>query len=118
MAHFYGTIQGARGEASRLGTKGSGFHASACSWQGRIEVLLGHNEATGKDTYRVTMRQHGMSRGWEGEIASGDLGTKPDMEVGVLPTPTIESFADDVLAAEVKRRFGIDLVLRQPQPTE
>lgn len=40
MAHFYGTIQGARGEASRLGSAGSGLRAYAASWQGAVSVTL------------------------------------------------------------------------------
>ena len=38
MAHFRGTIQGARGEASRLGH--SSFHAHIASWEGAISVRL------------------------------------------------------------------------------
>lgn len=32
MAHFYGTVQGHRGEASRLGTRRSGLRATASGW--------------------------------------------------------------------------------------
>jgi hypothetical protein len=40
MAHFYGTIQGARGEASRLGGKNSGLTTVAASWKGAVETSL------------------------------------------------------------------------------
>lgn len=40
MAHFLGTIQGARGEASRLGGKDSGLRAVAASWSGSVRVSL------------------------------------------------------------------------------
>jgi hypothetical protein len=40
MAHFYGTIRGHRGQASRLGTKVSGFNVVAASWQGAVDVSL------------------------------------------------------------------------------
>jgi hypothetical protein len=40
MAHFYGTLQGNRGEASRLGTPNSGLDVTAASWQGAISVRL------------------------------------------------------------------------------
>jgi hypothetical protein len=40
MAHFYGSIQGQRGEATRLGTKASGLHVTAASWQGAASVVL------------------------------------------------------------------------------
>lgn len=40
MAAFRGTIQGERGEASRLGHKG--ISAAVQSWQGAIETRLFH----------------------------------------------------------------------------
>lgn len=87
MAHFYGSIQGARGEATRLGTKGSGLNVMAASWSGRITVELFERE--GADHYIVRMDQHGASRGWRGDIASGKLGEKPvPDEQPILPAPT------------------------------
>lgn len=40
MAHFRGTVQGGRSEASRLGHKTTGLTVNACSWNGAIEVTL------------------------------------------------------------------------------
>jgi hypothetical protein len=63
MAHFYGTIQGARGEASRLGTKSSGLHVVAASWQGAVDVQL--YERDGMDYVIVSLKPwqgHGESR--------------------------------------------------------
>lgn len=40
MATFYGTIQGNRGEATRLGSYDSGFRASAQSWNGSVITYL------------------------------------------------------------------------------
>lgn len=40
MARFYGTIQGARGEATRLGHASSGLRVTAQSWEGRVYVNL------------------------------------------------------------------------------
>lgn len=45
MARFYGTIQGARGPASRLGHTRSGLRVTAQSYNGDVEVHLG----AGKD---------------------------------------------------------------------
>ena len=42
MGHFRGTLQGQRGEASRLGTKKSGLSVEAASWEGRVRVRLYH----------------------------------------------------------------------------
>ncbi len=49
MAHFYGELNGARGPASRLGTKGSGLKVVAASWQGAVKTTLYHNSRDGKD---------------------------------------------------------------------
>lgn len=40
MAHFRGTVQGGRTEASRLGHKSSGLRTVAASWQGAVEVRV------------------------------------------------------------------------------
>jgi len=53
MAHFLGSVQGSRSEASRLGTKKSGLHTVAASWQGAVEVYISHDETTGKDIASV-----------------------------------------------------------------
>lgn len=75
MAHFYGTIDGNRGEASRLGSKDSGFRATAASWSGAISVTLSH--CNGRDEARVEMTPwHGQGEratlydGPVGEVAS------------------------------------------------
>ena len=53
MAHFYGTLKGNRGEASRLGTKASGIRTTAASWEGAVQVLLTHED--GVDTAYVSL---------------------------------------------------------------
>jgi len=55
MSHFYGTLKGARGPASRCGTRGSGLEAVAASWQGAVRVYLWHDDATGRDIARVVL---------------------------------------------------------------
>ena len=40
MAHFYGRLKGARGEATRCGHKSSGLYIAAASWQGSVRVTL------------------------------------------------------------------------------
>lgn len=49
MAHFYGSIQGNRGEATRCGTAGSGFQAVAASWQGAVYTTLEYDEKSDSD---------------------------------------------------------------------
>ena len=56
MAHFRATIQGSRGEASRLGTRSSGLQTVAASWQGAVRVEL---YACGdRDLARVSLTPH------------------------------------------------------------
>lgn len=40
MAHFYGTIQGSRGRASRLGHRTDGLTTTAASYEGAVQVYL------------------------------------------------------------------------------
>jgi hypothetical protein len=61
MAHFYGTVEGNRGQASRLGSKVNGLTTTAASWQGAVVVYMRHNKGTGKDTVFVTLQE------WEGQ---------------------------------------------------
>ena len=42
MAMFFGTIQGGRGEATRLGHANTGLHVSAQSYEGSIIVNMYH----------------------------------------------------------------------------
>lgn len=58
MAHFRATVQGSRGEASRLGSKASGIEAYVASWQGAVAVRLSHDPKTGKDTVSVMLTPH------------------------------------------------------------
>lgn len=54
MAHFYGTLVGSRGEASRLGTKNSGLRVTAASWDGAICTVL-YRDHHGRDCAHVEM---------------------------------------------------------------
>jgi len=61
MAQFYGTVQGQRGTASRLGHKSSGLQVVAASWAGAVRVALSHDARTGLDMARVTLGE------WRGQ---------------------------------------------------
>ena len=55
MSHFYGTLQGARGEATRRGRKTTGLTTTAASWKGAVRVTLTHAEETGRDVAEVRL---------------------------------------------------------------
>lgn len=58
MSHFYGSLQGGRGEATRCGHKNSGIRTTAASWKGAISVEIQHVD--GEDIAVVSMhRWHG-----------------------------------------------------------
>jgi hypothetical protein len=54
MSHFYGVLNGSRGEATRLGTKSSGMTATAASWQGAVRTQL-YTGDDGIDRARVML---------------------------------------------------------------
>lgn len=70
MAHFRGTLQGGRGEASRLGHKTSGLHVEAASWEGKVVVTLRHVD--GKDVAEVRLAKH-MGRGGDQLLYEGPI---------------------------------------------
>lgn len=51
MAQFRATIQGTRGEASRLGSKQSGLTVTANGWNAGVRVVAGHRN--GVDTFDI-----------------------------------------------------------------
>ena len=56
MARFYGSIQGNRGNATRMGTPNSGFTAWAAGWQGRVVIEI--DDRDGVDWARVSLAKH------------------------------------------------------------
>ena len=52
MSHFYGTIHGNRGEASRCGSKSSGMTTYCASWNGAVKCET-YIDDEGKDCVRV-----------------------------------------------------------------
>jgi len=73
MSHFYGSVKGNRGESTRGGTKNSGYHTIAASWDGAIEVRLIYDPESDANRYEIYQTAwHG--KGIEQPIASGIIG--------------------------------------------
>jgi len=53
MAHFRATVQGNRGEASRLGTKGSGMDADINGWDSGVSVRASYNRENSRDEFSI-----------------------------------------------------------------
>ena len=76
MAHFYGSVQGAKGEAGhRLGTANSGLTTICASWDGAV-YCRAYVDDNGTDCVRITFeRWHG--RGSTGVIYDGPISGAP-----------------------------------------
>ena len=86
MSHFYSTLNGSRGEATRQGTKKSGLHAVAASWRGSVHVIVFHDPHTGEDKFTITQQSwHG--RGIGEEIAAGVIGKSHCAQPDPRPEP-------------------------------
>lgn len=72
MSHFYGTIQGSRGEATRCATKNSGLTTYAAGWKGAIRVDVSHH-SDGTDRFIVSLTPWQNSGGQTRVLAEGVL---------------------------------------------
>lgn len=62
MARFRGTIQGSRGEASRLGDKKSGLRVDANGWHVGGQIIMDAKGDTDYVTFYVTSGSNGRQR--------------------------------------------------------
>ena len=69
MARFYGTVQGGRGMATRLGHATSGLHVTAQSFTGDVEVWL--QDCNGEDHVTINVVPHAGSVGSGKTLYSG-----------------------------------------------
>ncbi len=105
MSHFYGTLQGTRGKATRCGAKSSGITTQAASWSGAIETRLYFDEETGKDMFEVYMIPwHG--RGESQMLVRGEVGIRES--VGHIE---FDTFMRPLLRQQSKRKHGDNLVV-------
>ena len=72
MAHFYGTLVGSRGEATRCGSKASGVAVTAASWEGAVSVYIYYNDEAKKDYARVHLTKW-QGAGTEHELYHGPV---------------------------------------------
>ena len=79
MSHFYGTVQGGRGEATRCGHKSNGLQTNAAGWGGTIEVATYHDDESGMDMARIYLRPWQHSGGESLLIATVELNAESGM---------------------------------------
>ena len=56
MSHFYGRLQGSRGQATRCGTKKSRMDITCASWEGAVNAYAYYDEKSGRDMVLVTLK--------------------------------------------------------------
>lgn len=76
MSHFYGTLQGSRGIATRCGDKKSGIRTIAASWAGAIRVSMYRETGEPVDRYNVWAEPWG-GIGNSALLAQGIVGEAP-----------------------------------------
>ena len=72
MSHFYGTLEGNRGMATRCGTKSSGMVTYTAGWHGAIRTIIDHRE-DGSDVFMVELIPWQSSGGKTRLLAEGVL---------------------------------------------
>ena len=70
MARFFGTVQGGRGKATRLGHASTGLYVSAQSHDGSIIVVLGDDDG---ETYVTIATARGSSRNYDEVLYRGPI---------------------------------------------
>lgn len=78
MSHFYGKVQGNRGEGTRCGTKGSGMQTHTAGWQGAISTYVYYDEKTQQDRFEVALIPWQGSGGWSRSLVKGILDSNGD----------------------------------------
>jgi hypothetical protein len=74
MARFYGSIQGNRGPATRMGTPKSGLYSWTAGWQGKVAVEL--YDIDGRDMVHVSLAPH-AGHGVNRVLFNGPVDGKP-----------------------------------------
>ena len=100
MAHFYGSVEGSRGAATRLGTANSGMVTVAANWSGAVRVTLECRD--GVDIALVELvpwNGHGTTRQlYHGSVSGLPLSESPPMPTN--PQADLAEVAPNLFAPE------------------
>ena len=97
MSHFYGTLRGSRGEATRCGTKKSGLVTYAASWSGAIRTHIWHDAQLGQDKYEVWLAP------WKGAGDSKLLARGVVGDASIIEFPIMSNGGNYFLTNKVMR---------------
>lgn len=97
MAQFLGSVQGQRGEATRLGSKNSGLVVRANGWQSGVKVVAGTNSdgVDVFDIYATGGSGYGTGQGLIATVSSEGI-----VHHGRNGSITAEKLANDVFQGE------------------
>lgn len=95
MAHFYGTLNGNRGEATRLGTKASGIEATVETWGTVCKSSIDHIDHVVTEAHDRLTVQLSTKNGWGRAVISID---DPDLVMGNMHDPEVAKLLDRMLA--------------------
>jgi hypothetical protein len=109
MSHFYGTLNGSRGEATRCGDKNSGMLTNCAGWGGSIQAQAYEND--GMDMYRVFLTPWANSGGSSILLAAGRLKSNIDRGDDDM-TPWAKELFDSWLP-QVENMNTLDWMQRQ-----
>lgn len=110
MSHFYGTLNGNRGEATRCGTVGSGLRTNAAGWGGCIQTSI--YEEDDRDMYRVFLTPWQSSGGSSVMLACGLLKSVEIDDSEIKITPWAQELFDSWLP-QVDNRKTLDWMMRK-----
>jgi hypothetical protein len=99
MAHFFGSIQGQAGDATRIGSKRSGISAYVQSWTGRITIHMQHSEHEDSDIGCVilTPGPQGTGRGID---ITGDVDATALVQAAEFDVETVHHLCEARLSVQ------------------
>lgn len=97
MSHFYGTLEGNRGQATRCGTKNSGIRTNAAGWGGSIEASV--YEEDGVDRYQVWLTPWQGSGGDSKLLSEGELNSRAAVKSNGVDWESIVRQHEDFVTA-------------------
>lgn len=78
MSHFYGSMQGGRGRATRCGTKSSGMTAHIRGWDIGVRVEITHENVCGHMCDMIRVYKTDGSNGHGQDVLIAEYGKYPN----------------------------------------
>lgn len=117
MSHFYGVVQGNRGDAHRGGSKSSGMNTTCASWDGCVVAFASHDEKKGYDEISFGFNQW-RGRGFSYTVYDGAIDPSNDHAAVLSMVQRAASMYLDLKGADEKVKEKVcakvsELLLKQ-----